>query len=135
MQQTFNAKSSIDYAQKTAERMEGKFDFKKTNIALFEILGDLNSIEDEEPWESFHSLEEFVKEIACLLSNPEISNEINQEYYKKNAGKLLMKMMVFFERMKENDDVQKYLIFMELKHRSGSLTLNTIRSIEEELLN
>lgn len=127
-------KSKINYANRIAESMEVKIDLKTAKIDLFEILGDLNSIEDEEPWESFNALEDFVKEIACLLANPAISNKLKQAYYKNHAGELLMKMMTFFERMKDNDNVQNYLIYMELKHRSNSLTHGTIKGIEEHFL-
>jgi hypothetical protein len=70
------------------------------------------------------SFEEF-----CLLSDPEISCRITENYFKNNVGAILKRMIEFFGRLEEKSAIMDYFTYLGLKYFPSCSTIKDIENI------
>jgi hypothetical protein len=83
--------TSKERSQEIADRIEAKYLSDKTRAErnFMERVIKLSKEDPIDTWESLMTAQGFLIEIACLLSDPEISGKLSEEFYRKNAGKIL----------------------------------------------
>lgn len=93
----------INISKKMADSMYEKYNLEGEERSLFEVMQMLNLEGYAETFETFLSMHGFLREIACLLTDPKISGRISHAYFQENGGKLLLAMMDFFDTLANNE--------------------------------
>ncbi|HEX5150075.1 MAG TPA: hypothetical protein VFW07_01435 [Parafilimonas sp.] len=107
---------SLELAPQLKEKYLSRWDY--LNQELMEQLNSLGNDDDfTSTWEPFLDLHNFATEIACLLTNPKISKKLSS-YTQKHAGKMLEKMLWFFERM-QDEEMYMLLLYYRLINSYG----------------
>jgi len=96
---------------------------------LTELFIALNNDDIHISFEEFGRCREMLFEVVCLLSDPEISCRITENYFKNNGGAILKRMIEFFGHLKDNRRIMAYFTYLGLKYFPGCSTIEDIESI------
>ena len=99
--------------------------------SLADLFYSLNNSHPHVTFEPFLECRGLLLEMVCLLSNPDISVKIQEEYYKNNAARIFREMIVFFDRLINAESIHKYLTWYNLSHFSGDAQQSDLDYIEQ----
>ena len=122
-------------AERIADRMY-KSQAEKTSAlhALLDLFDSFNGDSVHVTIDRFLESRGLLIEIVCLLSNPEVSSQIQEDYYKKNAARIFKEMIFFFERLTDDEAIHKYLTWYNLSHFSANAKQSELEHIENTYL-
>lgn len=121
-------------AQRIADSLYEKDAQKEIETAQWLLIGqicELNGSSKHVTFEPFLEYRGFLIEMACLLSNPDISSKMQEDYYKEHSSRIIKNLFHFFDYFIGNDDVHKYLTWYNLKHFSASISPEELQYIKQ----
>ena len=122
------------HAQRIADGLYKEDTEEKLNTGLrrlMDVFINLNDSAVHVTFEPFFHCRGLIVEMACLLSNPDISEKLQEHYFKENAGKILKGLFHFFDSLMTEDDIHKYLTWYNLKHFWGNASEEDLEYIEK----
>lgn len=124
---------SIVIKQKTGvlvEKMKKCFSLEDGKYQIFSAFSIFESCSYGDLDDSFYECSQVLIEIACLLTNPEISNKLPDNYRKKNIGQILSKMQRFFSCIAFDDDIENTYLHHKLLN-GNTPTLDDIEGFDK----
>ncbi len=90
---------------------------------LTELFMALNNDDIHISFEEFGNCRGMLLEVVCLLSDPEISCRITENYFKNDGGAILKRMIEFFGHLEEKRAIRNHFTYLGLKYFPGCSTI------------
>ncbi|SFP92596.1 hypothetical protein [Parafilimonas terrae] len=126
--------SNKSLAIEIADRLKKKYSIKKSDVsALIECFHTFNE-DHSSTSEEFSDAEGLCIEMACLLTDPQISGRLNEAYFRSSASKILHRMVTIFRTLSGDKQMQMYIMWYSLKHFSATVSDEILSDIKHRFL-